>query len=123
MSKIVTAVNAMISNTDLISNVIQGDMESEVFFKYDKKHLWSIFVGDNNTYILNYYPGTQDLEALAAIPEENWSHEGIRSIQYNTKDLGTREALESFKELSSIVNSKVYGMDDILDDIIGNAKF
>ena len=32
MSKIVTAINAMISNTYLITDVIQGEMEEELFF-------------------------------------------------------------------------------------------
>jgi hypothetical protein len=123
MSRIVTAVNAMISNPDLITNSIQGDMDTECFFKYDKKHLWSIIDSENGEYVLYYYPGNQSLEELASIPEERWHQENINSVPYNTKTLGTKEANDSFKELNTIVKEKVYGMDDVLDDIIGKGQF
>tara|TARA_R110000744_G_scaffold31996_1_gene74979 strand:+ start:288 stop:659 length:372 start_codon:yes stop_codon:yes gene_type:complete len=123
MSKIVTAVNAMISNPDLITNAIQGSMDGECFFKYDKKHLWSIIDSENGEYSLHYYPGNQNLEALASIPEEMWHQENINSVPYNTKTLGTKEAKDSFKELNTIIKEKVYGMDDVLDDIIGKGQF
>ena len=123
MSKIVTAVNAMISNPDLITNTINGDMDSECFFKYDIKHIWSIIESTDGEYILHYYPGNQSLEVLASIPEETWHQENIHTVPYNTKTLGTKEARDSFKELNTIIKEKVYGMDDVLDDIIGKGQF
>lgn len=123
MSKIVTAVNAMISNDNMINNVVQGHMETEIFFKYGKKHLWSIIEEKGGSYHLNYYPGDQDLNRLASISQEEWFLADIKSVEYNSRILGTKEALDSFKELNSIVREKVYGMDIILDDIIGDGEF
>jgi hypothetical protein len=123
MSKIVTAVNAMISNSELITNSIQGSMDSECFFKYDKKHLWSIIDSGNGEFSLHYYPGSQNLENLASIREEHWHEENINSVVYNTKTLGAKEAKDSFKELNTIIKEKVYGMDDILNEIIGKGQF
>jgi hypothetical protein len=123
MSKIVTAVNAMISNPDLITNSIQGSSDNECFFKYDKKHLWSIIDVMGDDYALHYYPGNQDLEALSAIPDDYWHEADIKSVAYLTKTLGTKEARDSFKELNSIVKEKVFGMDDVLSEIIGKGQF
>lgn len=124
MSKIVTAVNAMISNPDLITNSIQGSMATECFFKYDKKHLWSIIdLSDDGEFALHYYPGNQNIEGLASIPEEHWHEANIKSVVYLTKTLGTKEARESFKELNSVVREKVFGMDDVLSEIIGKGQF
>jgi hypothetical protein len=52
-----------------------------------------------------------------------WHQENINSVPYNTKTLGTKEAKDSFKELNTIIKEKVYGMDDVLDDIIGKGQF
>lgn len=127
MSKIVTAVNAMISHNELITDVIRGSYEKEYFFRYSKKHHWSIYEGnvggEKNQYYLNYYPGNPDLTELAALPDQAWHDQGPKLVSYNTKDLATKEALDSFRELYSIVSEKAFGMDDILDEIIGNDLF
>jgi hypothetical protein len=122
MSKIITAINAMISNPDLITESTQGEMDSEIFFKYDGKHLWSI-IKSNNKYTLHYYPGRNDLLNLASIPQEYWPQEDIKSVYYSSDILGTKEAVDSLKELQSIVQEKAYGMDDVLDDIISKGQF
>lgn len=123
MSKIVTAINVMVSNPVLISDVTQGDMDEEIFFKYDQKHLWSIISSPNDVYNLHYYPGNQDIKNLAGIPSEYWQQENIKIVSYNSVILGTKEARDSLKELHSIIQEKVYGMDSVLDDIIGNGQF
>lgn len=123
MSKIVTAINAMISNPELITNVIQGDIDSECFFNYDKKHSWSIIENKDGKFFLHYYPGNLDIDALASIPGEHWGDADIRSVVYTSEVLGTKEAIDSLKELNSIVREKLYGMDDVLEDIIGTGKF
>lgn len=120
MSKIVKAVNAMVSNPDKITNSIKGYNETECFFKYDGKHHWSILRTSNDDYILNYYPGHPDLNSLASIPDEHWDEHAPISVVYRTKDLATKEAKDSFRELFSIVNEKLHGMDDVLDEIIGS---
>lgn len=116
MSKIVQAVNAMIINSDRINSVIKGAHPTEYFFKYGPKHSWSIF-GRENDYCLNYYPDTDDLEPLAAMQDDEWQN-FTKVMTYKTKDIGTREGLESFKELHSVVKEKIFGMDEVLDDII-----
>ncbi|OBT27983.1 hypothetical protein A9263_20535 [Vibrio cyclitrophicus] len=118
MSKIVTAINAMISNSQLITNVVQGDMENECFFMYDKKHVWSIIENRQSHFFLHYYPGQQNSESLAAIPGEHWQDADIHSVVYTSEVLGTKEAIDSLKELNSVVKEKLFGMDRVLDDII-----
>lgn len=119
MSKIVTAINVMVINPDLIKNVIKGHSDTECFFVYDEKHSWSISENPQG-YYMAYYPGKQDVSKLAKIPDENWEQEDIHCVTYTSKDLGTKEAKDSMAELFSIVNQKVYGMDDVLDDIINS---
>lgn len=67
-----------------------------------------------------YYSGNQDISTLASIPDEYWQEENIKSVSYNSKDLGTVEAKESMRDLFDIVNEKVYGIDDVLNDIINS---
>jgi hypothetical protein len=122
MSKIIKAINTMIANSDLISNVTQGDMESECFFKYDSKHTWSIFETTQGDVILNYYPEQYEIEKLASIPENDWHECNLQYVTYRSDILGTKEAKDSLKELNSIVREKVYGMDSVLDDIINSGE-
>lgn len=119
MSKIVLAVNTMIMNPDKITNVVQGYTESEIFFIYDAKHKWSIHQGASGVIYLNFYPGDQDIFELALMDEEMWDRMS-RRVTYNTKELASKEAVESFKDLHTLVKEKVYGMDEVLDDIISS---
>ncbi|RUO36231.1 hypothetical protein CWE13_09515 [Aliidiomarina shirensis] len=109
----------MVSNPDLINNVLKGQHHTEYFFKYENKHNWSIFRNHEGVYYLQYYPGEVDLSDLAGIPDQQWEEAAPESVAYNTKDLATKEAVESFRDLYAIVKEKVYGMDEVLDDIIG----
>jgi len=117
MSKIVEAVNVMISNQDKIDSTYQGTYEPEVFFRYDKKHNWSILRNEAGDFYLHYYPAKYEVEDLASWPEEAW-HEFRGMVSYNSKDLGTKEAKDSLRELYTVVKEKVFGMDDVLSDII-----
>lgn len=117
MSKIIEAINVMVSNQDKIDAAIQGQYESEIFFRYQKKHKWSILKSENGEYYLHYYPVKTSLEELASWPDEAW-HEFGAIVSYNSKDLATKEAKESLRELYSIVTEKVFGMDEVLEDII-----
>lgn len=116
MSKIVQAVNAMISNKQLIKDVLLGDRE--VFFRYRNKYKWSIRQTEDGEYILWHYPGGGDLEELAAYIDDDW--EGVPMVSYKTSEIGTKEAEASFAELYQIVKERAYGMDEILDDIISD---
>jgi hypothetical protein len=119
MSKIVQAVNAMISNKHLIDNVIIGEIE--IFFRYREKYIWSVRrETDSGEYLLWYYPGADDVDRLAANDGEDW--ERVTMVVYKTAEIGTKEARASFAELHSIVKERIYGMDEILEDIISDSE-
>ena len=119
-AKIVLAANSMIQNERNIWDVTKGAHANEVFFSYpgeSKKHKWSIFKDEQGVYYLHYYTGQESLETLATWPDEEWEgYSGM--VSYNTKELNAQEARESFRELFSVVTSKLFGMDEILDEII-----
>lgn len=123
MSKIVRAINAMVSNPNLIKNVLKGQNSTECFFIYEGKHAWSILRNSENDYYMTYYPGDADLGYLASISDEVWHEIDIKCVSYNSKDLGTKEAKDSMKDLFDLVIEKAYGMDDVLDDIISTEPF
>ncbi|MDP9533964.1 hypothetical protein Q7L38_15420 [Pseudomonas protegens] len=123
MSKIVVAVNVMIENKEQISSVQRGRgaIEGELFFLYEHKHKWSIFKVPEieDEYILCYYPGDGSLRAYAQMGEDtDWDE--IDIVFYRTKDIGTKEARQSFAELYSTVKELNFGMDAILDAIISS---
>ncbi|MBO9689770.1 MAG: hypothetical protein J7598_24480 [Mitsuaria chitosanitabida] len=113
MSKIVQAVNAMISNSDRITNVIQGS--NEIFFVYNGKYKWSMTWRDNGHYLW-FYPGSETIEQLS---EEQWEND-VAMVTYKDTDIGTKEAKASFAELYSVLKEKVFGMDKVFDDIISD---
>lgn len=113
MSKIVRAINSMILNQTEISNVNLA--HDEYFFLYEGKYKWSIGYEDGD-YILSFYPGNETIYALLEYMRKgNFDYP---YVSYNSGDLKTQEAEESFGELFLIVKEKVYGLDKILDDII-----
>lgn len=114
MSKIVQAINAMISHPHLITEVTRNG--TELFFLYNGKHKWSMALRDNGTWLW-YYPGNDSLEDLANQDWEDIEH--IPMVTYRDTEIGTKEAKASFSELFSILKEKVYGMDRVFEDIIG----
>lgn len=114
MSKIVQAVNAMISNKHLISNVAQG--ARELFFLYKSQYKWSMWRRDDGEYFLWYYPGKEDLSELTTYGDDDW--EETKVVIYKTEDIRTKEARASFAELYGVLKERLYGMDTVLDDII-----
>ena len=120
--KIVSAANAMIATRDRITDVVPGACGGEVFFVYDKKHKWSISKNNDAEFILFFYPGNHNIRDLANWPEEAW-YEFNEMIKYSTKELGTKEAKETFAELYRIVKENLFGVGGVLDEIIGNADW
>lgn len=118
MSKIVQAVNAMILNKKRITGVI--NREQEYFFLYKGKYKWSMTHDEKeDQYFLFYYPGSRSLETLASMEEHEW--DGFNEfIRYGAKDIGTKEALETFRELYEIVKERIFRMDEVLDEIIND---
>lgn len=118
MSKIVQAVNAMISNPDKITKVLKGN--DEYFFLYRDKYKWSIRGDNENGHVLFYYPGSETLEELAATGGSEWG--AVDMVVYKDADIGTKEAKATFAELLSLIRERVFGVNLVLDDIIGDAE-
>ena len=117
MSKIVQAVNAMLSNPKLITDVMAND--HEYFFLYKSKYKWSIKGVDDSSISLWFYPGSESLQEIMSMSTGmHW--ESISMVHYSDKDIGTKEARSSFIELYNLVKEKLYGVDDVLDDIISD---
>ena len=114
MSKIVQAANAMISSQKKITEVTRSRIGDEIFFLFDNKYVWSI-VESEGDYVLWFYP-KGDLINLASYEHYDW--DSVAMIRYSTKDLGTKEAFATFAELYNVVNENMYGVNDVLDDII-----
>lgn len=115
MSKIIQAVNSIISNANLIEKVSYG-YSNEIFFVYKNKYKWSIKHQDDSNYSLWFYKSDLSIDVISHLENEDWDQ--IAMIHYSTKDLATKEAIASFEELYCIVKEKVFGMDEVLDDII-----
>jgi len=118
MSKIVQAVNAMISNKDKISGIV-GNGQAEFFFLYDRKHKWSILrrSGGIEDYTIFYYPTSRPLNELADFEPDDWQ-DFDEIVSYSTKEIGTREALQSFRALFLLIKEMRFGIDEALDEII-----
>ena len=117
MSKIVLAINSMISNEEKITDIHRDLMDSEFLFKYADKYVWGISKHEEN-YSLFFYPESKDVNELAGVID--WSN--VPMVVYKTEDLKTREAIESFRELYLIVQRKLHNVDRVLDEIIGNMQ-
>jgi hypothetical protein len=117
MSKIVQAANSIILSKDKISNVNAAhESGNELFFEFDKKYVWSINSYDDG-YSLFYYPRYKSAEKAAAVPPYDWQPHDY--ISYSSSDIGTFEAEQTFSELYSIIKEKQFGVDTVLDEIIG----
>jgi hypothetical protein len=123
MSKIIQVANVMIMNNEKISKVLIGDgipgTPDEYFFLYKEKYKWSIIYDQDDDYQLFYYPTDQTIEELASRPLDQW--EGVSFMKYSSKNLKTREANETFRDLYQIVKEKVFGIDAAFDDIMGDS--
>jgi hypothetical protein len=116
MSKVVQAVNAMISNPKQITNVMRNG--NELFFLYKGKYKWSISKNQKGEYYLFFYPGDQAIEHLAYYDGDDW--EGTAMVTYTDAEIGTKEATSSFSELYTLIKERVYGVNEVLDDIISD---
>ena len=118
MSKIVKAINVMVSNPAKITHVTEGTHSDELFFMYMDKHKWSMTRDSGGErYFLHFYPGNTPIEELASY-DGPW--EEIAMVTYASSDLGGREAAASMRELYTILREKQHGVDDILDEIIAD---
>lgn len=122
MSKVVQAVNAMIANENYISNVIPSTHnKNEYFFVYRNKHVWSMLKDDDSSHRLFFYPNTSNVDYLASLMGHEWSD--IQMVSYIDSEIATKEAKSSFSELYTILKEKLYGINDVLDEIISDLDY
>lgn len=116
MSKIVQAVNVMISNPQLINKVVKGG--DELFFLYKNKYIWSMAKGEDSDdgHFLWYYPEAATLEEISSTKGSSWQN--VTVVTYRDLEIGTREAKASFAELYTLLNEKLYGIDAMFKDIL-----
>ena len=116
MTKIVQVANAMLSNSKLIQDV--EEYESEYLFRY-KQYVWSIrsYSGDN--YLLRYYPGVNTVSNALDYYRLGFA---LNVVQYDSKELGTREAKSTLSELYTFIKEKAYGLDEVFDDILKDSE-
>lgn len=119
MSKIVQAINAMISNPKLFNKIIKEG--EELFFLYKEKYKWSMRRNDAGAYFLYYYPTQISLEDLARFEPYQWENFS-EMIIYRDSDIGTKEAKSSFADLYRLLTEKVFGVDEVLEDIISDEE-
>lgn len=122
MSKIVKAINIMIENTEKITAVIRKD--NELFFKFLDKQKWSIIKlkipsdSTKPTYSIFYYSSELSLEELSKFGDDvnaNWDN--LNMVTYSTSIIKTREAFESFEQLYTTLNEKIYNINEVFDEI------
>ncbi|MRX70289.1 hypothetical protein SAMN06265349_101709 [Flavobacterium resistens] len=120
--KIVLVLNTIIAQREKISNVIPE--ENEFYFLYDNKYKWSIkkILGDwDDEFIVDFFPDAKNeiipdtIDQIAS--NRKWGIK-VNYARYSTKEIGTKEAYETFKDLYDILFNVVYGIDDIFNDII-----
>jgi len=113
--KIIQVINAMITNSDKITNVIKKN--KEFFFLYNNKYKWSISKNDSDIFFLHIYPGDEkSLDELAVFSE--WDNYNF--VTYKSDEFKAKEAHESFVELYLLVSEKVAGIDEMFRDILAD---
>lgn len=116
--KIIEALNSIISNPNKITDVYQND--KEFFFLYDDKYKWSITLNPDGHYVAFLYPkNDKTIEELASMDSLGFvTYKNF--ITFKSEEIKTREATETFAELYRLVSNRLFGVDEILDDIINS---
>jgi hypothetical protein len=126
MSKIVAVANAMVSNSNKISTVINND--NYWFFLYNEKYAWCIQSWDyegENRIMLYFIKVKGNFYVNEFIEFEIMSRKDVKSlvklgeaIEYNSNELGADDALQTFRLLYSAVKEKGIGIDKVFDEIL-----
>jgi hypothetical protein len=120
MSKIVQAINTMISNSDKIHEVFRVDNEGgnkEIYFLYNQYQWSMLFDQEDSQYYLYYYK--QPLGPSQVRGGVDWKE--VDFILYKSSDFVGREAAASFRDLYLLISEKVLGIDKVLDDILSES--
>ena len=126
MSKIVAATNAMLSNSNKISTIV--NCNNYWFFLYDEKYAWCIksweYEGENR-YMLCFIKAEGNFHISEAGVFERLCRQDVESlvkqgdaIVYKSNEMDTDEAMQAFRLLYTAVKEKGIGIDEVLDEII-----
>jgi hypothetical protein len=103
----------MIANKEKITNIRKK--YGELFFLYDEKYKWSINYNDEREdYCLYYYKTDVSIDDLVTYGTLS----GTELVSYRAKDIGTKEAFSTFRDLFQILKEKLVGIEKVLNDII-----
>jgi hypothetical protein len=119
--RIIAAMNAMIENKSMIDAIypISHIVLEGFVFEYKKKYKWAIiFDRNDDEYFLIFYANTFESTEHLALQYPTTS-----TAVYSTEEYKDRESVQTFKELFQTVRNKLYGIDAMLDDIIGPVSF
>jgi hypothetical protein len=108
----------MIGSEEDIDKVVLGADGDEYFFVFKNKYVWSVASRESG-FSLYFYPQAlpQEIRGLASRGPGDWDQ--IVMVHYFDGDVGAG-ASNAFKRLFDLVKDKSYGMDKVLDDIIGD---
>lgn len=123
MSKIVQVVNTMLNNPSKITNVQKK--HDVILFNYLHEQLWGILKQDNDHIIFSIYPQKDipiTVKDLVKMDDLDWKLTPPVSVAYSSESLKESEALESFTELHKVIIEKLYGIDDIFEQIIKDGQ-
>lgn len=116
MNKIIQVINTMISNSGRISNVIESN--EEYFFIYNNIYKWSILESKEDPEIIKLFLYPDESIKLETLAFDTDYSVYSKFVSYSSQDFKSSEAIESFKELLNIVKDKIYGVDNILNEIL-----
>ena len=127
MSKIVAVVDAMSSNPNKITKVI--NLDSYWFFLYNEKYAWCIQNRGNEgqiRYLLHFIKVADKFVVNDPKQFEIVSRQNVDSlvkngeaIEYDSNEVGSDEALHSFRMLYSTVKERGIGLAKVFDEILG----
>jgi hypothetical protein len=127
MSRIAAVVDAISSNPNKITRVI--NLDNYWFFLYNEKYAWCIQNRDNEgkiRYMLYFIKVAGDFVVNDPKQFEIVSRQDVDSlvkkgeaIEYDSNEVGSDEALHSFRMLYSAVKEKGIGLAKVFDEILG----
>lgn len=111
MEKISILLQLMIENQNVITNVIL-DEEDNYFFSYNSS-VWSIVKANNLVTLTLYVQNNLEVTTLA----DDINRDEINQVSYISDDFES-DNKEKLTKLYTIVKERVYGVNELLDQII-----
>jgi len=120
MDKIIPTIQAMVKHPQNISDVCTGcENKDEYFFLYNKKYRWSISQSEaDGSFNLFYYAApNMTIEEIASVPSDAQQE---YLLWFSSKNFPSKEQQLAFSDLLKIVREKLFNIDAVMEDIIGD---